>query len=207
MKHAILGAGKIGLALARAFVRKQIQVGIANSRGPETLAHLAEKLGENLILQSVAEACTADILWLAVPFHAYADVAKQKKDWTGHTIVDLTNAFGVSADALGGRYSSEVVAAAFPGARLVKGFNHLPAAQLGKGDAAAKQVVFIASNDPEASAEIASVAEQLEFAPVQLGRLNEGGVPLHIVDGKPGGLIFQNVAKVSQGPTRAQTVN
>ena len=196
MKHAILGAGKIGAALARTFVEKQIQVGIANSRGPETLTALTETFGQYLVAQTLAEACSADIVWLAVPFKAFADVARQKTDWTGQTIVDLTNAFGASKDELGGRYSSEVVAAAFVGARLVKGFNHLPAAQLGTGNSSAKQVIFLSSDDAEASSEIAAVAEELGFAPVQLGRLNQGGAPLHIVDGKLGGLIFQNVHKL-----------
>ncbi len=178
------------------FIHQQIQVGIANSRGSETLSALPEEFGDDLIALNLSEACTAEVLWLAVPVNAVRTVAQQAKDWTGHTIVDLTNAFGVSASDLDGRYSSEMVAAAFPGASLVKGFNHLPAAQLGEGVAGAKQVVFLSSDDPEASSEIAAVAEQLGLAPVQLGRLNQGGVPLHIVDGKPGGLIFQNVYKV-----------
>ena len=195
MKHTIIGAGKIGVALAQMFVRNQMEIGIANSRGPETLTALTEKFGEDLQPQTLAEACTAEVVWLAVPFRAHAEVAKQKSDWTGHTIVDLTNAFGVSSDELGGCYSSEAVAAAFGGARLVKGFNHLPAAQLGTGDTDGKQVIFLSSNDPEASAEIADVAEKLGVAPVQLGSLNQGGAPLHIVNGKPGGLIFQNLFK------------
>ena len=196
MKHAIIGAGKIGVALAQIFVRHEIQVGIANTRGPETLSSLTEKLGNNVLAQSLVEACTAEVVWLAVPFKAYETVAQQAKDWAGHTIVDVTNAFGVSQNELGGRYSSEAVAAAFSGARLVKGFNHLPAEQLGTGGTDAKQVVFLSSNDPEASSEIAAVTEQLGFAAVQLGRLDQGGVPLHIVDGKKGGLIFQNVFKL-----------
>ena len=77
----------------------------------------------------------------------------------------------------------------------MKGFNHLPAAQLGTGDIDGKQVVFLSSNDPVASAEIAGVAEKLGVAPVQLGSLKQGGAPLHIVNGKPGGLIFQNLFK------------
>jgi 8-hydroxy-5-deazaflavin:NADPH oxidoreductase len=49
MKYAIIGSGKIGTAaLARTFARNNIQVAIANSRGPETLASLAEKLGPSV---------------------------------------------------------------------------------------------------------------------------------------------------------------
>ena len=37
MKYAIIGSGKIGTALARTFARKNIEVAVANSRGPGTL--------------------------------------------------------------------------------------------------------------------------------------------------------------------------
>jgi predicted dinucleotide-binding enzyme len=48
MKYAIIGSGKIGTALARAFARKNIEVAIANTRGPETLASLTGELGRGL---------------------------------------------------------------------------------------------------------------------------------------------------------------
>ena len=57
MKYAIIGSGEIGAALARAFALYNIQVAIANTRGPETLAALAEKLGPTVVPQSVQEAC------------------------------------------------------------------------------------------------------------------------------------------------------
>jgi 8-hydroxy-5-deazaflavin:NADPH oxidoreductase len=56
--------------------------------------------------------------------------------------------------------------------------------------------VFLSSNDIDASATIAAVATPLGFAPVELGKLNEGGLPLHVVGGKPGGLLFQNLVKL-----------
>ena len=39
-------------------------------------------------------------------------------------------------------------------------------------------------------------ATQLGFAPVELGRLDQGGTPLHFVGGQPGGLLFQNLEKL-----------
>jgi predicted dinucleotide-binding enzyme len=53
MKYAIIGSGKIGTALARTFARKNIEVGIANSRGPETLTSLARELGSSVFLWCV----------------------------------------------------------------------------------------------------------------------------------------------------------
>lgn len=39
-------------------------------------------------------------------------------------------------------------------------------------------------------------ATQLGFAPVEIGKLAEGGVALHVLDGQPGGLLLQNLAKL-----------
>jgi predicted dinucleotide-binding enzyme len=197
MKYAIIGSGKIGTALARVFARKKIEIGIANSRGPETLAPLAKELGSSIVPQSVQDAYGAEIVFLAVPFPAHKDVAKQFKQWNGKIVVDMTNAFGVTPEQLGGLLSSELVAQAFAGARLVKAFNHLPAAQLGTNASlqGRQQAIFVSSNDADASAAVAAVAMQLGFAPIELGKLDQGGVPLHVV-GKPGGLLLQNLEKL-----------
>ena len=56
--------------------------------------------------------------------------------------------------------------------------------------------MFVSSNDAEASAVVAAVVSQLGFAPVELGRLDQGGVPLHVNGGHPGGLLFQNLIKI-----------
>ena len=198
MKYAIIGSGKIGTALARVFARKNIDFAIANSRGPETLAPLREELGPSVFPQSIEDACKAEIIFLAVPFPAHKDVARQSKQWQGKIIVDTTNAFHVAPEELDGALSSEIVSRAFAGARLVKGFNHLPAAQLGTNPSpnGQRQAVFLSSNDADASATVAAVASELGFAPVELGRIDEGGVPLHIVGGQPGGLLFQNLEKL-----------
>jgi 8-hydroxy-5-deazaflavin:NADPH oxidoreductase len=198
MKYAIIGSGKIGTALARTFARKNIEVAIANSRGPETLASFAEKLGPSVIPQSVLHAFEAEMIFLAVPFPAHKDVAKQFEQWNGKIVVDLTNAFRIAPEELGGLLSSEVVSQAFVGARLVKGFNHLPAEQLGSNPVPERQrqVIFVSSNDADASAIVAAVATELGFAPVELGRLDKGGVPLHVLGGRPGGLLLQNLVKL-----------
>ena len=200
MNHAIIGAGNIGRALARAFARQGIEVGLANSRGPETLAALAQELGPSVHAHSVQEALQARMIFLAVPFPAHRTVAEQLPDWQGKILVDTTNALRIAPEALAGRLSSDIVAQAFAGARLVKGFNHLPAAQLGTNPplAGQRQAIFLSSNDAAASASVAGLVQQLGFAPVELGRIDQGGAALHVVDGKPGGLLFQNLASIGE---------
>ena len=198
MKYAIIGSGKIGTALARVFARKNIEVAIANSRGPETLASLAKELGASISPTSVVSASGAEIIFLAVPFSAHKEIAARMPHWNAKIIVDASNAFHVAPEELGGRLSSEILAEAFIGARVVKAFNHLPAAQLGTNPSldGQRQAVFVSSNEADASATVAAVATQLGFAPIEVGKLNRGGAPLHVVDGQPGGLLFQNLAKL-----------
>ncbi|MGB6133664.1 MAG: NADPH-dependent F420 reductase [Acidobacteriaceae bacterium] len=198
MKYAILGSGNIGFALARAFARQGIKIGIANTRGPASLAALAKELGATVVPQSLREACEAEVIFLAVPFSAYKDVARQREQWNGTIIVDTMNTFHTRPEGLGGRLSSELVAEAFVGARLVKRFNHLPAEQLGISPSlpSQRQAIFLSSNDVDASRTVAAFVTELGFAPVELGRLDQGGVPLHVVGGQPGGLLFQNLEKL-----------
>jgi predicted dinucleotide-binding enzyme len=202
MKYAIIGSGHIGTALARAFASKSIEVGIANTRGAGTLAALTKELGRCVLAQSIQDAHKAEMVFLAVPFRAHSDVARQFKQWDGKVVVDVTNTLDLTPkqqeELLGGQLSSEVVSKAFVGARLVKAFNHLPATQLGtnppvKGQ---RQVIFVSSNDAEASASVADLANHLGFAPIELGRLDQGGMPLHTVGGRPGALLFQNLVKL-----------
>ena len=99
------------------------------------------------------------MIFLAVSFTAHKDVAKQFKRWNGKIAVDLTNALRVAPEELGGLLPSEVVSQAFVGARLVKAFNHLPAAQLGTNPSlkGQRQAVFVSSNDAAASATVADI--------------------------------------------------
>jgi predicted dinucleotide-binding enzyme len=195
MKYAVIGSGSIGSALARAFARNNVEVGLTNTRGPVSLAALAKELGGNVVPQYLRDACEADVIFMAVPFSAYMDVARQREQWKGKIIVDAMNTFHTPPEELGGRLSSELVSEAFAGACLVKAFNHLPAEQLGinLSSPSQRQAIFLSSNDIEASKAVAALIRELSFAPVELGRLDQGGVPLHIVNGRPGGLLFQNL--------------
>jgi predicted dinucleotide-binding enzyme len=109
------------------------------------------------------------VIFLAVPFSSHKEVAKEFD-----------------------------VADAFAEARLVKAFNHLPAAQLGTNPSSPsqRQAIFVSGNDADANATVSTLIAKLGLAPVDLGRVDEGGVPLHVVNGKPGGLLFQNLEKL-----------
>jgi predicted dinucleotide-binding enzyme len=192
---AIIGFGKIGQALARAFARKGIEVSVATTRDPESFAAAAAAIGPTIIPTKLADAVKADIVFLAVRFESHADVAKALPTWQGKIIIDVTNAYGVSPDKLGGQPSSRFVAQAFTGGRLVKGFNHLGAAVLDQGSAVhdGRRIVFLASDDDGAATEIGALAENLGFSPIKLGRLSEGGMLVQARGNSWGQLIFKDL--------------
>jgi predicted dinucleotide-binding enzyme len=115
----------------------------------------------------------------------------------GRSIPYVTNAYGVSPEKLGGQPSSKAVAQAFAGGRLVKGFNHLAAVVLDQDPAVhgGRRVVFLASDDDDAAAEIGALAEDLGFAPIKLGGLSEGGLLVQARGNSWGQLIFKDLVK------------
>ena len=195
--YAIIGFGKIGQALARAFARNGIEVSVATTRDPESFASDAAAIGPGIIPTTLAEAVKADVIFLAVHFESHPDVAKALPTWQGKTIVDVTNAYGVPPEQLGGLPSARFVAQAFTGGKLVKGFNHLVAAILDQDPAVhgGRRVVFLASDDDGAAAEIGALAENLGFAPIKLGGLSEGGLLVQAHGNTWGKLIFQDLIK------------
>jgi predicted dinucleotide-binding enzyme len=197
MSYAIIGFGNIGQALARAFARSGIEVSVATTRDPARVASAAAAIGPGIIPRTLAEAVKAETVFLAVRYESHGDVAKALPSWKGKTIVDVTNAYGVPPEALGGQPSSRAVAQAFNGGILVKGFNHLAAAVLDQDPAVhgGRRVVFLASDDDGAAADIAALAEKLGFAPVRLGGLSEGGLLVQARGNSWGQLIFKDLVK------------
>jgi predicted dinucleotide-binding enzyme len=197
MSYAIIGFGQIGHALAKTFARKDIAVSVATTRDPRTFAADAAAIGPQVIPATLAEAVKADVIFLAVRFESHPEVAKALPSWKGKTIVDVTNTYGVSPDELGGPSSSRVVAQAFTDGKLVRGFNHLVAAVLEQDPAThgGRRVVFLASDDDGAAAQIGALAETLGFAPIQLGGLSEGGLLVQTRGKSWGPLIFKDLVK------------
>ena len=179
MTYAIIGSGAIGTALAAQFARNDIDVLVANSRGPASLADLVGRLGKNIKAASVQEAVKADIVILAVPFGSVPETVRDAAAWNGRIIVDATNAIDFPAFTpkdLGGRLSTDVVADFVPGARVVKAFNTLPAAVLASDPAkdGGHRVVFLSGNDAAAKADVATLIKSVGFAAIDLGKLAEG---------------------------------
>jgi predicted dinucleotide-binding enzyme len=111
--YAIIGFGKIGKALAKAFARKGIDVAVATTRQPEVFSAEAAAIGKEIIPSTLADAVKAEVIFLAVRFESHPDVAKVLADWQGKIIVDVTNAYGVPPEKLGGLPSAQSCCAGF----------------------------------------------------------------------------------------------
>jgi 8-hydroxy-5-deazaflavin:NADPH oxidoreductase len=182
MKIGIIGAGNIGATAARLFVRAGHEVGISNSRGPDSLRGLVEELGPQARAMSVNDAARfGDLVLLAVPWRS--PEALPKPDLVaGKIVIDAMNPYqpDFTIQDLGDSTSSEETAKRLPGARLVKAFNtiyyqHL--ASRGRTDIPVDQrhAIFIAGDDEDAKQVVKRLIEEIGFAPVDTGSLRDGG--------------------------------
>lgn len=195
MTYAIIGFGDVGQALAGMFARKGIEVSVASRRSPDAHAGRARAIGSTVKPVTLDEALKADTVLLALPYAQARELA-DLTDWRDKIVIDVTNAYGVPVDDLGGQPSSMATAQALVGSRLVKAWNHLPAAKLAQDPriGGGRRVIFVSSDD-DASNVVARLVDHLGFAPVQLGKLAEGGalVQAHGQNWAP--LIFQDLVK------------
>jgi len=170
----IIGAGRIGTAMARIASRGGRPVVIANSRGPQSLASVVRDLGDGVSAGTVPEAAAADIVVLAV---MWPDVprAVEGLEWEGRIVIDPTNDFDPSD--LNGRTSSEVVADLVAPARVVKTANTLGAQLLASDprQAGGQRAMFLSGDDADAKSAVRALLEDAGFFVVALGGLREGG--------------------------------
>jgi predicted dinucleotide-binding enzyme len=170
----IIGAGRLGQAMARTVLRAGRGVVIANSRGPESLASVVSTLGDGASAVTVADAAASGIVVIAVPWGSVPKALEGLR-WDGQIVIDATNDFDPSD--LDGRTSSEVVAGLVKGAPVVKAANTLVAALLGADprQAGGQRVLFLSGDDPDAKAEVSALFQDAGFFTIDLGDLVTGG--------------------------------
>jgi hypothetical protein len=170
----IIGAGRIGKAIAQIAIRAGRPVAISNSRGPATLASLVEELGDGVTAATAADAAAAEIVVVAV---MWPDVPRAVEgfEWEGRIVIDPTNDFDPSD--LDGRTSSEVVAELVAPARVVKIANTVGADVLASDPShgEGQRVLFLSGQDPDAKSVVRGLFADAGFFVVDLGGLREGG--------------------------------
>jgi predicted dinucleotide-binding enzyme len=184
-KVAIIGTGNVGTALGRRFAASGCEVWFG-ARADKDLSSLVGEITQaggtaNVAPPEVA-AAKAQMLFLAVPDTAALPVATSLGSLVDKILVDCTNPVRWSggpiwAPPIEGSVA-QALAYVLPGCRVVKAFNgfgaefHLdPKLPGGAGVS-----VFMAGDDPDAKAEVARLAEQAGFTPIDAGLLRNAGL-------------------------------
>jgi 8-hydroxy-5-deazaflavin:NADPH oxidoreductase len=175
----IIGAGKLGQALARNARRAGRPVVLANSRGPESLAPVIAEFDRDVTAGTPHDAARCPIVALAVPWVSVED-AVSGLSWTGQILIDATNAVllpSLEPVPLGGSTSSEIIATSVPGARVVKAHNHNAADVLGSDPRGhgGQRALFVSGDDADAKSAVVALFNAAGFAPIDLGGLVAGG--------------------------------
>lgn len=179
---SILGAGRVGTAIARQALRAGYTVYIAASGDPEDVSLIVEITAPGAIAASAAEAIAkGDIIVLSIPLRKYRTLDPDAL--AGKIVVDAMN-YWVEADGHmpimeeRGRSTSEVVQDFLPGARVVKTLNHIGYHDLETDGAPAgapgRRALAVAGDDPTARAEVMTLIERLGYDAVDAGPLAAG---------------------------------
>jgi predicted dinucleotide-binding enzyme len=128
------------------------------------------------VAELAAQVGAAELVVLAVPFAAVAGLDEEvKAALRGKIVVDATNPLAADFMSLTVGHTTsggEQVAAALPGATVVKAFNSVFAGRLGEPDTAAGPLFLPVAGDDEAARKtVVELGTQLGFDAVDVGPL------------------------------------
>jgi predicted dinucleotide-binding enzyme len=177
---AIIGAGMVGQAAARALGQLGHDVRLANSRGKKHVSYVASAWGATPV--DVSEAAKgADIVILAIPYPIRDEVLTTLQAAPGTIIVDPTNYWeprdGEAFEPKPGEATTWSVAKRWPSLRFVKTLNLLffeLLKELARPDLpdAERSAIPIAADDAEAKRAVARLLREMGFAAVDCGPLS-----------------------------------
>jgi len=178
MKIGIIGAGNIGSAVGRFWIKAGHQV-MFSSRHPEQLKPLIDGLGPLARAGTVSEAFAfGEVMFLAVPYGAVPQLGRDyPKEFAGRIVLDATNAVlardgdvAKEARAVGvGITSAKYLA----GARIVRVFNTLGVRRLvsNANRPGERMAIPIGGDDQEALKLASKLVRDAGFDPVMVGSL------------------------------------
>lgn len=178
---AILGAGNVGTALAErllgagAVVSFGVRDPDATARGPSgALANTPARLASDAVRE-------ARVVLLAVPAAAALGAVGSAGDMHGKILVDCTNPLRWEGGPVWTPPPegsvAQALATAFPGARVVKGFNTFGAEVMRQPELASGAAdAFFAGDDGEAKATIMDLATGMGFRANDAGPLRNAAV-------------------------------
>ena len=188
MQIAIIGAGKVGKALASGLTKAGHAVTLSATE-PDHARAAAEATGARAAASNADAVRDGEVVVLAVPFTAAPDIAGQLGEaLQGKLVVDATNQFAADMSGLD-RWDQSVAEQVQQrsAAPVVKAFNTTFAANMPTGSVADTGLDgFYAGDDAAAKATVARLLGDLGFRPIDVG-----GLPMaRVLEG----MAFVNIA-------------
>jgi predicted dinucleotide-binding enzyme len=178
----IIGAGRLGTAIAKQSLAAGYIVRIANSQAPESLKLILSVLLPKAIAATIEDVITiSDIIVLAIPLRQYRTLPSAL--FRGKLVIDAMNYWApveghIIEFATASKTSSELVQDFLHEAILVKTLNHIAYNEIeehaSKKSYSIRRAIAMASDDAEAKKKIAVIIDNLGFDPVDLGSLRNG---------------------------------
>lgn len=179
MKIGIIGAGKIGQALAKRLVPAGHEIMMSNSRGVEGVRAIAEE--HDCIPGSAEDAARfGEVVVVTIPLHRLPELPVEAIG--GRIVIDTNNYYpdrdGVRPEfESGAETTSGWLQRFLPRARVVKAFNSILARHLAEGGAPTptgrRHALPIAGEDPEAVEIVAGIVRDTGLDPTPSGSLAE----------------------------------
>lgn len=176
----ILGAGRVGTAVARQALRAGHTVKIATGRPADEIRLLTEVIVPGATAVGREELRGSDLIIVAVPLHKYRSI--DTSILQGHTVIDTMNYWapvdGIMDEFEQGASTSEVIAEFFGDVRLVKTLNHI-----GYGDIEVdsypagdpkRRALAVAADDEQAKLMVSAFIDSLGYDAVDAGPLSAG---------------------------------
>lgn len=182
----ILGAGKLGLALANLGAKAGYRVLIASTKPAEKIALSVSVLAPGAIAKNAAEVMAeAQTIILAIPLSKYQQLPAEAL--AGKLVIDAMN-YWWEVDGKETEYSSieqtssERVQRYFSQSKVVKGFNHMGYHDIQEeslltrtaAQGTAKKAIAIAGDDQTALDQTAEIVAAFGFDPFPIGALANG---------------------------------
>lgn len=177
----ILGAGRVGTAIARLAVGAGYRVKVATSRPAADNELIIEIVTPGAVAVEATEAADSDLVVVAIPLHKYKSLNAQALD--GRVVIDAMNYWAATDGDIADfedtdLSSSEVVSGYLAGSRVVKSFNHIGYHEMepdaGAAGAPDRRALALAGDDDQAKALVAAFIDRLGFDAVDAGDLAAG---------------------------------
>ncbi|MBE1514558.1 NADPH-dependent F420 reductase [Nesterenkonia halotolerans] len=176
----VLGAGRVGTAVARQAVRAGHTVTIATGKPAADIRLLTEVIVPGATAVDREDLRSADVIVLAVPLHKYQSV--DTSVLRDKVVIDTMNYWapvdGFMDEFEAGTSTSEVIADFLGAARVVKTLNHIGYGDLEVDSYPAgdphRRALAVASDDAEAKSLVSAFIDSLGYDPVDAGPLAAG---------------------------------